>query len=128
MEEMAPREDWERMVALYSSDHEKSWLSRLAPPRRMEVSYRLWTIKEAYLKAIGRGLSVSPAEIEVSLEGEDSYRFHKLNDESELDRNWRIIGFTPAPNFLASLVVDDGPTEIRYFHWEPSRLLKSNRP
>jgi len=96
--------------------------------RKPEMSYRLWTIKEAYLKAIGIGLSISPADIEVSLEGENEYRFHSINGESERGRNWSIIPFTPATNFSASVVVEAGPTRIIYFHWEPRRLLNSHLP
>ncbi len=90
-------------------------------------SYRLWTIREACLKAIGRGLSFSPADIEVSLEGENEYRFHSINGESERGRNWSIP-FTPATDFLASVVVEAGPTMIKYFHWKPRRLLNSRLP
>ena len=79
-------------------------------------------------RAIGRGLSISPADIEVSLEGENEHRFHSINGESERGRNWSIIPFTPATNFSASVVVEAGPAMIRYFHWEPRRLLNSRLP
>lgn len=128
VEEMVPRADWEGVLAMCLSEYERVWFFRLASPRKPEMSYRLWTIKEAYLKAIGRGLSISPADIEVSLEGENEYRFHSINGENERGRNWSIIPFTPATNFSASVVVEAGPTRIRYFHWEPRRLLNSRLP
>ena len=39
--------------------------------------YQLWTIKEAYLKAIGTGLSISPALVEIELSPEGGYRFYR---------------------------------------------------
>jgi hypothetical protein len=36
-------------------------------------------------------------------------------------RNWSIIPLTPAINFSPSVVVEAGPTMIRYFHWETRR-------
>lgn len=38
---------------------EADWLSTLEPARRTEGFLRLWTLKEAYIKATGRGLSQS---------------------------------------------------------------------
>lgn len=40
-------------------------LSPLAEPIREAALYRLWTAKEAYLKALGTGLQVEPDEIEI---------------------------------------------------------------
>jgi len=117
--------DWEGVLAMYLSEYERGWFSRLASSREPEMSYRLWTIKEARLKAIGIGLSISPADIEVSLDGENEYRCHSINGESEWGRNWSIMPFTPATNFSASVVVEAGPTRIIYFHCEPRRLLDS---
>jgi 4'-phosphopantetheinyl transferase len=128
VEEMVPRADWEGVLAMYLSEYERVWFSRLASPRKPEMSYRLWTIKEAYLKAVRIGLSISPADIEVSLEGENEYRFHSINGESERGWNWKLSRFTPATIFSASVVVEAGPTRIRYFHWEPRRLLNSHLP
>jgi len=107
------------------SECDRVWFSRLASPRKPEMSYRLWTIKEAYFKATGRGLAISPADIEVSLEAENEYLFDSINGESKRGRNWSIIPFTTATNFSASVVVEAGPTMIRYFHWE---LLNSRLP
>jgi len=39
----------------------KRWAQELPPLERVECFYKLWTLKEALLKATGRGLSVSPS-------------------------------------------------------------------
>jgi phosphopantetheinyl transferase len=113
---------------MYLSEYERVWFSRLASPRKPEMSYRLWTIKEAYLKSHWQGALHLAADIEVSLEGENEHRFHSINGESERGRNWSIIPITPATNFSASVVVEAGPAMIRYFHWEPRRLPNSRLP
>jgi len=123
-----PQANWEGVLAMYLSEYERGWFSPLASSRKPEMSYRLWTIKEARLKAIGIGLSISPADIEVSLEGENEYPFHSINGESERGRNWSIIPFTPRNKLFDSVMVEAGPTRIRYFHCEPRRLLNSYLP
>jgi phosphopantetheinyl transferase len=110
------------------SEYDRAWFSRLASPRKPAMSYRLWTIKETHFKAIGRGLAISPADIEVSLEAENEHRFHSVNGKSERGRNWSVIPFTAATNFSASVVVEAGTTMIRYLYWEPRRLLNSRLP
>ena len=49
---------------------EAEWLATLEPARRTEGFLRLWTLKEAYIKATGRGLVVDPSEVLVSGPGE----------------------------------------------------------
>jgi 4'-phosphopantetheinyl transferase len=49
------------------SHREKEAIKRLGPGDRQAGFLRCWTQKEAYLKAISRGLVVSPASIEVSV-------------------------------------------------------------
>jgi phosphopantetheinyl transferase len=53
------------------STDELSWLQMVEPgaPRRHRF-FRLWTAKEAYLKAIGVGLAVDPREISIDCAGE----------------------------------------------------------
>ena len=128
VEEMVPRADWEGVLAMYLSEYERVWFSRLASPRKPEMSYRLWTIKEAYLKSHWQGALHLAGGHRSEPGGENEHRFHSINGESERGRNWSIIPITPATNFSASVVVEAGPTRIRYFHWEPRRLLNSHLP
>jgi len=43
---------------MYLSEYDRVWFSRLASPRKPEMSYRLGTIKEAYLKVVEAGLTM----------------------------------------------------------------------
>lgn len=68
---------------------EADWLSSLEPDRRTEGFLRLWTLKEAYIKATGRGLSqsldefwfdVDPPHIRFTAaiaDDETAWRFHQ---------------------------------------------------
>lgn len=69
---------------------EARWLDTLDPARRTEGFLRLWTLKEAYIKATGRGLSqaldefwfeVDPPRIRFTpaiADDEAAWRFHQL--------------------------------------------------
>jgi 4'-phosphopantetheinyl transferase len=125
VEEMLPSTDWDAAECLYLGGYEREWLSHLPSCERNEISYRLWTIKEAYVKAVGQGLSMSPMRIEIGWGGATDYRFERIDGKIEHGRKWQIISFTPVSNFSAAVVVEGGGASARYFHCEPSVLLNS---
>lgn len=53
--------------ALACTAEEAADLHRLPAGERIEAFLRLWTAKEAYLKATGAGLAVAPASVEVGV-------------------------------------------------------------
>ncbi len=42
----------------YFSADEAAWLLQQSPAKQAELFFTLWTLKEAYIKAIGKGLSI----------------------------------------------------------------------
>ncbi len=55
-------------LAPHLSSDEHAHLEGLPPPQRPTAALRLWTCKEALLKATGQGLSVPPAGLSVAFE------------------------------------------------------------
>jgi 4'-phosphopantetheinyl transferase len=119
---MKHSQSWEGVLAMFLSDYENRWVSELVPAHKWEMAYRLWTIKEAYLKATGTGLTVSPTAVEVRLTGDGCYKFYRLHGAFDSIANWTIVPFTPDARFSGSVVVDSGPVEVESFVWEADRL------
>lgn len=59
--------DLNGIIKLCLTSQESKVLSSGNPYERLERFYELWTIKESFAKAIGTGLSLSPASIEIIL-------------------------------------------------------------
>jgi 4'-phosphopantetheinyl transferase len=59
--------DVDGLVAVCLTDEEARPLSRLNPAQRRSAFLRYWVHKEAFLKCVGTGFSVSPKEVHVSL-------------------------------------------------------------
>jgi len=71
---------------------------------RAAAFFRCWTRKEAYLKATGRGLSVSLASFDVSLTPGDATLLDVRDDPRARDR-WTMRNVDVPSGYLAALVV-----------------------
>jgi len=69
--------------------------------------YNCWTRKEAYVKALGLGLSYPLDAFTVSVAPGEPARF--TSDE----KGWAMTSFEPAPGFQAALVTRAGPSPAR---------------
>lgn len=63
--------------------------------------FRYWTCKEAYLKALGTGLQIDMKRIEAQLTEPNGFKYLKLPGRAPQT----TLGFTPAPNHQAALVL-----------------------
>jgi 4'-phosphopantetheinyl transferase len=59
--ELAVRDVGFAIADCYFSPQEVAWLESFTGTQRMEASLRLWTLKEAFIKTTGKGLSVDLA-------------------------------------------------------------------
>jgi len=104
-------------------------LSRWLPPREARslqklpnqpkhlAFYRLWTQKEAYLKALGIGLGGPQNIINFFPKDLESAR---QNSPGELSRVgiWSFQVLTPAPNFVATVAVEGDDYRLHCLQWK----------
>ena len=74
--------------------------------------YRCWTRKEAYIKALGEGLSMSLDSFEVSL-GEQP-RFEACHD-GEDPQAWSLLDVSPGPDFVGAAALRGSGLQLRRF-------------
>lgn len=91
------------LVARCLSVDERAGLATLPAERAASRFFQLWTAKEAYLKAIGRGLAVDPRTVEVA-----------FADGRPVLRNadgWNLRSWEPAPGVWLAVCTDGEPPE-----------------
>ena len=106
------------IVDMCFSDFEKEWFYKSEPGLQKELFYKVWTGKEAFIKAIGTGLSFPLKEIEFKINSKKAIKFQSKHGDLSYQRKWNIYTFNPLPNFISSLVVDINGLKIRKYSWD----------
>lgn len=98
----------------YLSAAEMSALRDVDEEGRLAVFFRSWTLKEAYLKARGQGLSVPLHDFSVMLDGMRVSRF----DAADAER-WELLLLAQDDDFTAALAVAGKLEQLRAYHCIP---------
>lgn len=91
------------LVRRYFSHNEVAAWEALPAAARHEAFYNLWTRKEAYVKALGRGLGLALDSFDVSHEGGAGARLLRASALAGDDRAWALAA--PAMVQAASIAV-----------------------
>lgn len=67
IEEIKPRGSLDNLAERCFSEREFQGWRQLPPERQLETFYRLWTKKEAFVKAVGRGIALGIEQCEIEL-------------------------------------------------------------
>jgi 4'-phosphopantetheinyl transferase len=90
----------------------EEWLD-LEAAQRDGAFYLCWTRKEAYIKALGGGLSIPLDSFRVSLRpGAPASPIHATGDPAAAS-GWSLYSLSPADGYIASLAVPEGKRRVR---------------
>jgi 4'-phosphopantetheinyl transferase len=89
----------------FFSPKETAALEMLAPGLLQEQFFLYWTLKEAYIKALGRGLSHPLDSFSFRLTGRRPHRIGFSADEPQNPEKWRFVLIAPRPQSVAALCV-----------------------
>jgi 4'-phosphopantetheinyl transferase len=80
----------------------------LAGPERAQGFFNCWTRKEAFIKALGDGLTYPLDRFDVSLAPGEPARILRVENTPGDYCGWHMEGFSPAPGLVAAVVVESG--------------------
>lgn len=97
------------IVKHFFSPREVSAWNALDLSARRDAFFRCWTRKEAYIKAVGRGLAIPLSSFDVSLGPGEPPALLDARDPSGRNRHWTFSEVNPGrPGYAAALAVE-GP-------------------
>jgi 4'-phosphopantetheinyl transferase len=104
VEEIRPFADLAAVAARFFSPEEAEELAKLPRAEQELAFFRCWTRKEAYVKAVGTGLSGPLHDFQVSLQQSEAARFVRLPDGSG---PWSLYD-VPVPSGYAAALAHAG--------------------
>ena len=104
LEEVVLVPDLDDVAATHFSAAEREQLSALAGSERLAAFYRIWTRKEAYLKAVGDGLAAPLHAFSVSLP-RDQPKLLAIEGDAAAAARWTVHHLEPAAGFVGALAV-----------------------
>ncbi len=105
LERVRPMQDMLGLARRYFADRETEKLTALPSEEQPDAFFRCWTRKEAYLKAIGKGLTFPLRDVEVELLGYEPCRIFHVNGDRAEAADWTVIHLTPAAEFHGALAI-----------------------
>jgi len=104
--------DAERMAARFFSAREQADFAALPDAQKAEGFFHCWTRKEAYLKALGEGITRPLDAFDVTLRPGDPPRLRRVSwNPAEADR-WALVSLSPAPGYVAALAVEESQERL----------------
>lgn len=122
IEYMRPLDDMDAIARTVFSPHERATLAALDGPRRHEAFYACWARKEAYIKAIGRGLSFPLESFDVALPPDEPPRLLAVRGNPTEVTRWRYYPLPPVPGYATALAVESGTVEVKCWQWVGSPI------
>jgi 4'-phosphopantetheinyl transferase len=103
-----PTTDEAALVRRFFSASEIAAYERLAPPQRTEAFFNCWSRKEAYVKAVGRGLGLPLDSFDVSLGDASDARLLHDSAIGNDGRSWSLAAVQAGTGISAAVVLE-GP-------------------
>ena len=119
VEAVGPLPDADAIAARFFSRRENATYSSLRPSERPLGFFNCWTRKEAFIKALGDGLSYSLDRFDVSLAPDEPAQLLHVESALAPEDRWSMWSFSAAPGYVAAVVTDTGlsdPGALRPMH------------
>lgn len=96
---------------------EKQSLSRLGGEEKHMTFLRFWTLKEAYIKADGRGVSLPLKRTDVSTPGGRVAVLDEATGEWRTCPDWELRTLAPVPGYTAALAAEGQDWRLALWQW-----------
>lgn len=117
VEFMRPISDLEALARRFFSPQEYSVIRAFPEGEKTSAFFKCWTRKEAYIKALGEGLTRPLDQFEVSLAPGEKPRLVKVVGDLEEPSRWLFHELSPAPGYAATVVAEGRDWRLQCFDW-----------
>jgi 4'-phosphopantetheinyl transferase len=102
----------------FFSPGEARALHALPEGQREEAFFHVWTRKEAFLKALGLGLSHGLERFEVAVPPDDPPRILHIDGDPHAGASWSLVSLVPWPGYVAAVASQGPPASVIVRTWQ----------
>lgn len=118
IEHIAPFAELDDLAERHFSLQELVDLRSIAATDRCAAFYRCWTRKEAFVKAIGQGLSWPLKSFSVSLLPGEPALLYSVRGEPRAPAAWSLHDLEPAPGMAAAVAIEGRVSRVEEWYWD----------
>lgn len=130
IEHIRPVPDLDQIATRYFSTRERAALRMLPPEQQQEGFFNGWTRKEAYLKALGDGLTRPLDGFDVSLTPGEAARLLDVAHDPKEAARWFMYALMPCTGYVSAVVapvVEGQAWRVQCREWTDP-LIAANKP
>jgi 4'-phosphopantetheinyl transferase len=118
IEWMKPLPDLELVAKRFFSRREQQAFATLPEADKPRGFFQCWTRKEAFIKALGTGLTHPLDSFDVTLRPDEEAKM--LEIRSATAESWSLAHLEPAEGYVGAVVLRGELADIKYFNFEPT--------
>ncbi len=112
--------DAEQIARRFFSLREYEMLLALPAAERPHAFLGCWTRKEAFIKALGTGLSQALDQFTVTVTPGEPAELLSVHGDPQASSQWTLSDLSPGPGFVAALCVEGRGCQLTCRPWEPT--------
>lgn len=115
IEKIQEGKDHMSLANRFFSKREQAELSATPDENRTRAFYSCWTRKEAFVKAVGDGITYGLDSFDVSVHPDEIQASLNIHHNSGRNTAWSVFNIQMDDNYMASLAVSGATVSIRYW-------------
>ena len=110
-------DDGKEIARRFFSKWEYEQFTAVSPSQQLQAFFNCWTRKEAYIKAIGDGLSCPLDSFDVTLTPGKPAKLLRVHGNSSQAAQWQLNHLQPKPGFVGAIIATHLPWKLSLHRW-----------
>lgn len=127
VEESRPIDDIAAIAESYFTPQECAFIFRQEPANRERAFFRCWTRKEAYVKAVGNGLSIPLHSFDTLISTGQSGGLLNSGVGIPAGTTWELADLDPDEGYVAAVAVETCINRLVHIEWRTSIIERLER-
>jgi 4'-phosphopantetheinyl transferase len=121
VEDIRPIEDISAIAQSYFTLREYTFIFSQPPAERERAFLSCWTRKEAYVKAVGKGLSIALDSFDTLISTGQPDALLQSRPGSPDRAIWQLVNLDLPERYVGAVAVETGIDRLVYFEWRPTK-------